>query len=318
MPDERLQRAVLEAGHERGMRDGQLGRRDVEQQHAVDGRFTPHGAARVDLDAAAAADDHDASELREQREVVVEIQVRGHLEDDVHAGAGRGLADGVEVAGCRVVDDHVRAVCLHEGAAAFGAGGADDEHAVRACQLDGGDADTTAGAVHQYGLAGPRVGAPEERVVGRGVRHAHGGALRVADVRRQVVQLCRRTEYEFRAQAGVRRAEVVVGDVDAVARCHGRHVRANSDDVARAVVPWRVGKGRLCGVDAAADVGVDRVDANGPDTYQDLRRRRRRIGQLLDLHHLGGTELADDNRAHGHDAIMRNSWHLYDSTRPWA
>src|SRR3954452_21525615 len=85
------QRAILQSSHEGGMRSSEFLRCHGEEQHPVDGCFTSHRAARVDFHPAPASDDYDASMPGEERQILVEIDVRGHFEDDVDPLASRRL-----------------------------------------------------------------------------------------------------------------------------------------------------------------------------------------------------------------------------------
>jgi hypothetical protein len=108
--DDRPQGAVPEPFDQGGVDAGQLGRRGVKQRHADDGRVLVHSQSRVEVDGAAVADDRDAPAHGEGAEVLLEIHVCQHLEDDVDALAARELDHLVEVAGRCVVEDVVGAV----------------------------------------------------------------------------------------------------------------------------------------------------------------------------------------------------------------
>ena len=60
-----------------------------------------HRLARIDFDAAAIADDDDASAKGQRREIVVEIHVGEVLENDVGAAAAGQILERVEIAGSR-------------------------------------------------------------------------------------------------------------------------------------------------------------------------------------------------------------------------
>ena len=75
-----------------------------------DRRVAPHRLARVDLDASAVADDDDAAVFGEQAEIAIEVDVRGHLEDEVDAAAAGRAHDLVGVVRRAVIDDDVGAV----------------------------------------------------------------------------------------------------------------------------------------------------------------------------------------------------------------
>ena len=182
--DDRAQRAVAQPFHEGRVDPGELGRRRVEEGHAQDRGVLVHGEPRVDLDGAAVADDRDAPAHREGAEVLLEIHVRQHLEDDVHALTSGELQQLVEITRRRVVEDVVGALLRDHPSPLVGPGGADDGETTRPRELDGGDADAAARSVHEDRLAGLAVGAVEERVKGGGVGDVHRRPLRVADVPR--------------------------------------------------------------------------------------------------------------------------------------
>ncbi|MGC4085829.1 MAG: hypothetical protein QM736_27815 [Vicinamibacterales bacterium] len=166
---------------------------------------------------------------------------------------------------------------------------------MRTRELHRGNSDAAARAVHEHCFRGTRLRAPEERVVRRRVRNADGRTLLIRHLSGQTMQLRRLAECLLGAQPGARAAEVVARDEDAVARLERADVRADGDDVARAVSARRVRQRRLVGVYAAANVRVDRIHADSTHAHQHLRRRRRQIRDVLDLHHIGCTELADDD-----------------------
>ena len=104
-----------------------------------DGGVAPECLARIDFDASARADDDDPAVAREDAEVLVQIDVRGHLEDEVDTASVGCAHDGVEIVGVAVVDGEVHALFAQQLQALVGAAAAEDAHAVRARQLDGGD-----------------------------------------------------------------------------------------------------------------------------------------------------------------------------------
>src|SRR6185503_15573466 len=67
--DHRIERAVGEAGRNPGVDLREVCVVDVEQRHAEHRRIASHRLTRIDLDAAAVADDDDAAEFREQPEI---------------------------------------------------------------------------------------------------------------------------------------------------------------------------------------------------------------------------------------------------------
>src|SRR5439155_2397533 len=116
-----------------------------------------HRLPRIDLDAPAVADDHDASARGEQSEVFVEIDVRRHFEHDVDATAAGGLHDLVEVARRRVVEDGIGAALAYRLQALLAASGAENRDSVRVRDLRCGNADAAGRAVDQHRLAGFRL-----------------------------------------------------------------------------------------------------------------------------------------------------------------
>ena len=91
-------------------------------------------------------------------------------------------------------------------------------------------------------------------------------------------------------KADVRKlADLVQREVDA---------GANSVDRAADVCVRGVGQIRLPRVQAGADVGVNRVHADGAHSNQDLARADGRQRRLLDLQDLGAAELAHNDRFH--------------------
>ena len=104
---------------------------------------------------AAVADDHDAPAHRDHPQVLLEVHVGEHLQDDVDA-RGPGQAHHlVEIARGGVVQHVVRALLGHEPAAALGARGADHGQPARPRELHRADADAAARAVDEHGLARP-------------------------------------------------------------------------------------------------------------------------------------------------------------------
>ena len=236
--DDRFQRAVGEARDHVGVDRRHVGIADVEQRHAENRGVFPHRLPRVDLDAGAVADDDDSAAVRDQPEILVQVDVRGHFQDDVDAASAGGAHDVVEVAGRRVVEHVIRAVLAHRRQAAVGAAGADDRDAVRAGDLHGGEADAAGGPVHQHGFAGPRGGAMKQRAVRRRVGHTHRRALSERDRRRQAVDVVEAAD----GLLGVRAAVVAVRvlrrravDEHAIADGDGLHVRAHGLDLAAGV-----------------------------------------------------------------------------------
>ena len=114
--------------------------------------------AGIDLGRAAIADDDDAAAHGDDAEVLLQIGIGEHLEDDVHAAVVREPHQLVEVARRRVVEDVVGALLQDEPPAAVGARGADHGEAARPRELHRADAHAAARAVHEHGLARVRRG----------------------------------------------------------------------------------------------------------------------------------------------------------------
>ena len=199
--DDRPQRAVRERGDEVRVYPQDLIRRNVPQRHPQDRQLLPHRLTRVDLRAAAVADDDDAAAGLEQTQVGVEIHVRQHLEDHVGSAAVGHRLHRREACRITVVEDGVGAVLEHEGASLVRAGRADHAHARRLCELHGRQTDGAAGAVHEHRFPALRVRPPEQRAMrGRG-GHAEAGALAERHVGRQPEDLLGRARHPLRVGA---------------------------------------------------------------------------------------------------------------------
>src|SRR5690606_803625 len=172
------QRAALERRAEPGVNLAVLVRGRRPQRRPQNRQLLAHRLARVDLDAAAVADDDDASLRGEQREVAIEVAVREHLEDDVDAPPAGGVDDLRRVALLAMVEALHRAGLPRHLRAGLAARGPEDAKPERPRELRCRDADRAAGAMHQHGLAGPHAGPEEERAVRRRRRDAERRALR--------------------------------------------------------------------------------------------------------------------------------------------
>ena len=182
--DDGVEGTSFEAGLEVAMDGGQLFGRGIGEHDAADIGFARHGVARIDLDGAAAADDGDASARREEGEVVAEVEIGEHLEDDIDAASAGGFADLVEVAEVVVIEDGIGAVFAQEEEAAFAAAGGEDGESGGLGELDGREADAAGAAVDEDDLAGFGRGPAEEGVMSGDVRDAEGGAFGKAGRRR--------------------------------------------------------------------------------------------------------------------------------------
>ena len=157
--DDRIESSVLKAEEEGGMDAGEFGGRRICQNHAADFGVAGHGVAGIDFDGAAAANDDDASAWGEEGEVLGEVPVGQHFEDDVHAattGFGHELGG---VIGGAMVEDFVGALFQHEFTAFLRASGGEDVEALGAGDLDSGEADTATATVNQDHFSGDGLGA---------------------------------------------------------------------------------------------------------------------------------------------------------------
>ena len=92
-------------------------------------------------------------------------------------------------------------------------------------------------------------------------------------------------------------AAQAAADVDAVARRAGRHGAADCLDHAGTILPRRQRQG-AARHQAAADIGVMRIDAGGLDPDQHLRGARPEVGNRLQPHHLRRAEFVDPDCSH--------------------
>ena len=159
------------------MRLGEVVRRRVGHAHADHAALAVHEVARVHLDRSAAADDDDPPVHREGGHVVAQVDVREQLDDEIEAEAAGDLVGGLQVARRAVVERLDRAVVGDELAAGVAAGRPRDPQAGGDGELDGGEADCAARAVHEHAFAGDRPGALEQRAIGGRVRRAECRSL---------------------------------------------------------------------------------------------------------------------------------------------
>ena len=311
--DERVQRAILKTSCEGGMNLDEVGLGHVEQRHAEDDSIPAHRVAGIDLDTPATADHDDPPMLGKHAEVLVEVDVGQHLDDEIDASPCRRLHDVIDVLLSAVIDDDLRAVLAHSGQAFLGAARADHPEAMSARQLDGCDADGTGGAMDQDCFCRPGMGPMEERAIRGGVRNAECGALRERRSRRQPVDLRCRAHDALAVRARVRS-----GDVHTIADGEPGDAAAERLDFTRSVGARGVRQPGEVRIGAGADVGIDGIHAGGADADDDLFRTGGRVADRLNLHHIRSAEFVDDDRSHDPpgvpapmaDAIMRNSMTL--------
>src|SRR5207245_3363778 len=188
------------------------------------------------------------------------------------------------------------ALIAHESQAGIGAACPDDAHAVRVRDLHGGRSDAAGRTVHEHGLARTRARAMEEGAVRGCVWHAKRRALRVRRARGQAMKLRRRADRALGVGAGASRLVPESRDVDAVAWRETRDVRTDRLDVAGTIGSWNIRQRRLARVRAAANVHIDGIHARGADANEDLRRSRRRIGNVFEPQDLRTAELTNNDR----------------------
>ena len=208
-----------------------------------------------------------------------------------------------------MVQHMMGALLAHERQAALRPCGTDDVQAAGSGDLNRGDADTAAGAVHEHRFAGAGARLVEERAPRGPVRHADRCALLKRDAVRQAMHLRVVADRQLGVAARTRRDTVCV---DAIALLERRHVGADRFHDTGDIGSRCVGKVRLASVSPGADVGLHRVDADRLHPDEDLRRPRCRFGHVFDLHHVRWTELAHDDSVHECSLKVagRGSWPL--------
>ena len=124
------------------------------------------------------ADDGDAATGRDEGEVVIQVHVGEHLEDDVGALAVGQRRNLIEIAIGSMVHRVRRSLRAHNGQSLVRAGGADHGRAGRHGKLRRGTTYAAAGAMDEHPIAGSRIRAAKQRPPGRHVRHEQARALR--------------------------------------------------------------------------------------------------------------------------------------------
>ena len=147
--------------------------------------------------------------------------------------------------------------------------------------------------MHEHGLAFGAVPAVNQRVIRRGVRHIHRGALREAHGPSERVDLQLGAERHLRVRAAQGAA-----DVDAIARLHAAHAGADRFDDARRIGARSVWELRPAVVGIRAQVGVDGIDADRVVAHQHLSLPGLRCGHLFELQDRRTTVLRDADRFH--------------------
>ncbi len=139
----------------------------------------------------------------------------------------------------------------------------------------------------------------KERAKGGGVRNIHGRALRKRYV-------CRQRENEsLVAKRLLRiRAAQAAGDVHAIARLESRRlfsIQGGADGFNRtgSIRARRVRQRRLSRIGSRAHVGLDRIDADGAQTHDNLSGARLQVRDFLKLQNFRPAEFLDANCLHG-------------------
>jgi len=193
-----------------------------------------------------------------------------------------------------VEDEVVGAAGARDRELGLARGGGDDGGAEQLADLDGGEADAAAGAMHQQRLPGLQPGAVDQRVMGGAVGGAERGALGKAEAGRQRHRLLGR-DHDLLGIAALaqRHHHLVAGGERAVGAV------ADLADRARRLEAGNEGQRRLVLVEAGDHQQIREVDAGGVDGDAKLPRAQRRGRHLLEREVLGRAELsAQDSLGH--------------------
>ena len=176
--DDGIERAGLEAGDDRLMRAAQVIRRNSPQRQAKHRHVLGHDLPRVDLDAAAVADDDNPAAGRNHREVVIEIHVGKHLENDIGSARAGQFHNLVEIARVPMIHSVMRALRANRRQPFVGAGRADHRGASGGVGVAATQFAVACGAT-VIGTAGTDDGLATVRAQGahRAVNHRQSGYL---------------------------------------------------------------------------------------------------------------------------------------------
>src|SRR5260370_4728134 len=152
-PDNRPQSAILQTSTEPSVNFFFFGYGDAPKRKGVNRTTARHQVAGRDADVASAANDDYAAVPGKQLQVLAEVHIGEHFEDEVDTNPTGRLQNLVQVARLSVVKDVVRAFTLDQFESLLRAGGGKDHQAQRARHLSSGDAHTAAGARDQYCFA---------------------------------------------------------------------------------------------------------------------------------------------------------------------
>ena len=136
----RTQRAILQPGAQRSMNAGELAGGSIEERHRANIRVALHQLARGDLHIAAAADHDHSAMLCEHRQILAEVHVGQHLQDDVHSSTPGELEDLFEITGVAMIDDVMRTLLSNQLAPRICSASADHRQPSRPRHLRRGDA----------------------------------------------------------------------------------------------------------------------------------------------------------------------------------
>ena len=277
LPDLRLVSAALHSRDNRGMRRGELGRQRVPVREADNRRVLPHDRAGIQFERAAIADDGDAAALGDQVEILHEIDVREHLDDQDRRRARRSSP------GCPSRNRHAewsntscapcsRASCLPRSVPAVPK--TRNPAALAICTA----ATPTAPLAPWIRTVSPGTARPLSKSARQAVTYGTPTPAPSANVTRgrKLMNLIDRAHRALRVRA-VRAAVDGAADVDTIARLEVVHVAAHRCNDAGRIGPGRIRQRRQRRVLSAADVRVDRIDAGGFHVDEHLSRAWQRV-----------------------------------------
>ena len=195
-----------------------------------------HCVTRIDLHAAAAADNRHAPAFCENGQIFPKIDVREQFYDHVNTAPGGRLHDLDKVVGRAMIEHFVRPLFARELASFVTARRAEHAETASARQLHRSRSDAAARTVNQHCFARLSVGALEQPAICRRIRRAHGCALCERNIHRQRMHLLGSAQRKLGIRATDR-----ARDVNTIARLKLIHICADLLDHSRAVVAGRVG-----------------------------------------------------------------------------
>src|SRR6266567_4729315 len=251
-----------------------------------------HDIARGDLDVAATADDDDASVERDHREVVGEVLVGEHLDDDIYTFAVGDLQHFIFLA----VVERVRSSLIENDLAAFvGAGGSNDGHAQRLCNLHGCESRASAGSVNENGLAFLPFRLVNDSAISGCIRNADGRTLPKRHMLGEPMKL--RSFREGFLCIGSGKA---AGNVNAIAFLERRYTFTDGGNDSCAVHSGSPRKLRLHCVGARTHHGLERIDPHGMNVDKDFACTGFRVSNLFKYEFLWTTKFVNVNHFHNY------------------